>query len=250
MKIIFSEASPDYASYTFPYAVYAVQENPGETNMIYEKGFLPYSDHRILGNRRGVYYLTRSLRIRLKDFSLTSENRRIRRKMSDEQPALEIKDKETFRNDKAFWNFCRNYAAERIGDKMPPERLEYIFEHPYFNKIAVFSGAGGPVGYVWLVETDKIMHYWFAFFDTSLMHNGIGKWMMEQMISYAKENGKEFMYLGTCYGTKPMYKMRDFRAVEFFDGNRWNTDINLLKTKCKATGKTTDDFKLFPDRFI
>jgi len=41
-----------------------------------------------------------------------------------------------------------------------------------------------------------------------------------------------------------MYKMRDFKGLEFFDGNDWNPDMKLLKQKCKTDNQfTADDFK-------
>ena len=57
--------------------------------------------------------------------------------------------------------------------------------------------------------------------------------MMEQIIYHAKENNKKYVYLGTCYGEKSLYKVRDFKGIEFFDGSRWTDDINNLKSKCK-----------------
>jgi arginine-tRNA-protein transferase len=116
--------------------------------------------------------------------------------------------------------------------------------------VAVISLADKRAGYVWMIEDRNISHYWFAFFDTAYMRYGIGKWIMEQMISDARQNGKSHMYLGTCYGEKAMYKIRDFKAVEFFDGNKWCNDTVHLKNKCKNDSiNTLDEFKNFPGRF-
>jgi GNAT superfamily N-acetyltransferase len=142
------------------------------------------------------------------------------------------------------------YATERIGNAMNKTRLKYIFNFPYLNKIAVFSIADKTLGYVWLIEDETIRHYWFSFFDTSFFSHGIGKWMMEQMISDAKKQGKKHIYLGTCYGEKALYKIRDFKAVEYFDGNSWRNDTAHLKSKCKNEQRNgRDDFKNFPGRF-
>ncbi len=250
MKIFFSEASPDYSSYTFPYAVYCLQENQNEMSAIYERGFLPYSDPQVLVSKEGIYYyLARSVRVNLSHFSLTSENRRVRRKMDVLNPTMEILAKEDLIHDADFWSFCEDYAAKRIGEEMPPARLRYIFEREILNRIFKFSSGNRILGYVWSPSNDEILHYWFAFFDTELMHAGIGKWMMEQVISYAQTNGFRYVYLGTCYGTKPMYKIRDFKGIEYFDGNLWRTDLSFLKSKCKETGVFIDDFKRFPERF-
>ena len=86
--------------------------------------------------------------------------------------------------------------------------------------------------------TENILHYWFSFYDLQHSRLGLGKWMMFKVIDWAKKQGLQEVYLGTCYGTKAMYKMRDFKGLEYFDGNHWNPDMKQLKQKCK----TDDDF--------
>ncbi len=245
MKIFYSEIpAADYDTYTFPYAVYAMAETPDDIPSIYRKGFLPYTDIRFRLPAEPLFYLARSLRVRLDAFVPTSENRRIARKMADLNPRMEAVDKEKLRDDKAFMDFCRAYAAERIGEAMNEERLQYIFEHPLLNKIFVFRGDDGVLGYVWAVDYPPVLHYWFAFFDTRYFDRGIGKWMMERVISYARGKGYEHAYLGTCYGPKALYKVRDFRAVEFFDGEKWSADVKRLKAKCREkAGSGPDEWK-------
>ena len=59
---------------------------------------------------------------------------------------------------------------------------------------------------------------------------------MEHIIHHAKKKNKEFVYLGTCYGEESLYKVRDFKGIEFFDGNNWVSDIDKLKYLCKSDG--------------
>ena len=49
----------------------------------------------------------------------------------------------------------------------------------------------------------------------------------------AKNQKINFVYLGTCYGKKALYKVRDFKGIEFYDGNGWNNDVKILKKLCK-----------------
>ena len=56
---------------------------------------------------------------------------------------------------------------------------------------------------------------------------------MEKVIFYAKKNKMKFIYLGTCYGEKALYKVRDFKGIEYFDGVKWNNSIKTLKKLCK-----------------
>ena len=70
--------------------------------------------------------------------------------------------------------------------------------------------------------------------------------MMYKSIELSKEWGLQEVYLGTCYGEKAMYKMRDFKGLSYFDGNIWQTDMKKLKQKCKTDAeKKADEFKRF-----
>ncbi len=251
MKILFSEAPADYSRYVFPYAVYGLQETETEIPQIYARGFLPYTDTRFPLPEAPFYYLARSIRVDLKDFSLTSENRRIRRKMDALNPLMQSYERVRFPAGDDFWAFCRQYARERIGDAMPAGRLDYIFGHRLLNRIFVFENGAETLGYVWAVDRGEMLHYWFAFYNTDYMRHGLGKWMMEQVISQAAAEGKRYVYLGTCYGSKAMYKVRDFRAVQYFDGNQWKQVDAHFKTKCKENySDTLDDWKRFPERYL
>ena len=74
MKLLFSEAKADYANYIFPYAVWAFPE-AGETPAdLFNAGFLPSS------RNLDRFYMCRHVRVRLAQFTPSSENRRILRK--------------------------------------------------------------------------------------------------------------------------------------------------------------------------
>ena len=57
---------------------------------------------------------------------------------------------------------------------------------------------------------------------------------MEHLVYHAKKIGKKYIYLGTCYGEKALYKVRDFKGIEFYDGNKWIKDNKILKDLCKS----------------
>jgi len=250
MEIFFSEAPADYETYTFPYAVYAVPDKDEALHEVYGRGFLPYSDIRFFRPPKPIFYLARSIRVRTADFDLSSENKRIRKKTASLALDCRLLPKEKLPLQKML-PLILPYVRERIGEALFPERLAYIYDFPFFNRIAEFTSNGRAVGYVWLIENPRMRHYWFAFFDTAFWSAGLGKRMMEHMISDAKEKGIPFVYLGTCYGPKALYKVRDFKGIEFFDGNSWISDRGLLKQKCKNDGLSRpDDLKLYPDKFL
>lgn len=246
MRIFFSEHNNNYINYTFDYAVYAQPDTPEEIPGVFDKGFLPYSNDVKLEEE--TFYLCRSVRISTADFKSGSENKRVDRKIEPLGIKLEVLSKADFdyKND-AFREFCLRYADLRYSAKtMDAVRLNYIFERQNGTHFFKFTdGAGQLIGYVLTGIHGNMLHYWFSYFDTQIMEQyPIGKWMMWRLICWAKENGLDYVYLGTCYGEKALYKVRDFNAVSFFDGEKWNSDLAELKNRCK-----NDQYGLEMDRF-
>lgn len=240
MKIFFSEGKPDYDTYTFNYGIYCAKENQSELPSIYNQGFLPYSGDINLNTE--VFYLARSLRVDLDRFVDSSENRRVNRKISDLDIQMSYAEKASvLAKDSDFIAFAKTYTSQRIGtEKMTLDRLNYILTLSTGSHIFTFASNGSIVGYVLACIEGSCLHYWFSFFDIALMQShSLGKWMMWRVITWAKENDLQHVYLGTCYGEKSLYKVRDHKGLAFFDGHGWNHDMKLLKTWCKSDGTRT-----------
>ncbi|MFQ5771835.1 MAG: arginine-tRNA-protein transferase, partial [bacterium] len=79
MKLLFSEYKSDYSNYIFPYAIWAIPEAHETPAMIFARGFLPST------RELSRFYLCRQVRVQLKRFNRSSENRRIFRKCEDIQ---------------------------------------------------------------------------------------------------------------------------------------------------------------------
>ena len=251
MKIFFSENQPDYSSYTFNYAIYCIKEAQKELPAIYEKGFLPYSGN--LKITADIFYLARSLRVNLNQFTDTSENRRINRKISDLAIQIEVQKKIDFDIENPdFIAFCMDYAADRFsGNAMTEERLKYVLSKETGSHILSFISNGEILGYVLAALEGNSLQYWFAFFNQAYMKShSLGKWMMWRTIHWAKENKLAYVYLGTCYGKHSLYKVRDHKGLEFFDGSQWNADAKLLKELCKTDSEpiNKDRFKLLENQ--
>src|SRR5579863_3430401 len=74
VKLLFSEHKADYGHYIFPYAIWGLPE-PGETpGDFFDRGFLPSA------RELDRFYLCRQVRISLRKYRPSSENRRILRK--------------------------------------------------------------------------------------------------------------------------------------------------------------------------
>ena len=250
MKIFRSESFVDYSTYTFNYALYCIKENQIELPEIYNKGFLPYSNNIEL--EQEIYYLARSLRVNIGSFKETSENRRVIRKIKEKKPnftLIPIADFDILNT--KFQKFCLNFASNRFSESISKERLNYILNAKSISHIFEFTFEQQKVGYVIAIIENGILHYWFAFFELNYQKYSLGKYMMFSVIDWAKNNNLKYVYLGTSYGEKSLYKVRDFKGLEFFDGNQWNNDMKLLKSKCKTDKNFTFDyFKQDTDLFL
>ncbi len=239
MDIFFSELTPRYESYTFPYAVYAKIYPSEDATCAYQNGFLPYSSNTALKDI--VFYLARSLRVDLSLFSDTSENRRVSKKI-DNPPIPKLMPIEDFdAHNQDFQKMCRSYIDRRFpAGAMSEERLRYILQHPLTTHVVDYvDDVQNRWGTVICSVHSGAFHYWFAFFDIQLMNEfPLGKWLMWRTIHLAKTMDIPHIYLGTCYGTKSLYKARDFRGVEWFDGRGWSTDLTRLKKYCHSDHET------------
>jgi|TARA_B110000881_G_scaffold208759_1_gene214240 arginyl-tRNA--protein-N-Asp/Glu arginylyltransferase len=234
MKLIFKESSVNYNQYNFGYSIYAILDSLEEIESTFNKGFLPFSND--INSSLEKYYLARSLRIKTSIYERISENNRVIRKVDDKLDiSYQIIDKLEFDHSDEFKTFCLNYSKERFSNKpLSGERLNLILTRLNYNKIFIFYSKKIPIGYVLTYTNENMIHFWFSFYDTKFMKNfSLGKYIMEQVIFYSKKHKINFVYLGTCYGKKALYKVRDFKGIEFYDGNEWNDNVKVLKKLCK-----------------
>ena len=235
MRKILKEDRVDYKNYKFGYTFNTVLEESDSVEEVFKSGFLPYTGD--LNNYKEVYYLARSIRINLKGYERLSENKRVIKKIkSSYSITVEEFDKDDFSHNNEFLNFALRYSRERFtNEPLSEKRLQLIIKRNNYNKIFVFKSDKSDMGYVLSHSNPNMIHYWFAFYDTKYLKTApIGKFMMEHVIHLAKKKKKEFVYLGTCYGKESLYKVRDFKGIEFFDGNKWEKDIEKLKHLCKS----------------
>lgn len=226
MKLFFSEFKADYQKYHFPYQVWLLKEEGDEENKIYENGFLP------IRSLQGVYYLSRSLRIDLAQFEFSSENRRILKKT--ENFTAEVVPLNQFNYDSEVQKLCRDYAEQRLGkDSFPVPAIRSVFTGQVYNQVFIFKDQNQkPVGYAVCFTNDQLLQYAHAFYDLKYLNESLGARMMLEAVSWAKDKGCEFAYLGTCYGESALYKT-EFSGVEFFNGFGWSRNLEELKALIK-----------------
>jgi hypothetical protein len=246
-----SEYVKDYGNYSFGYARYAIREEGDRVDKILEGGFLPYTGDPTL--QYPLYYLSRSLRINLAKYEAGSENRRVNRKFEGRGFSFEWSWKKASGHlIDGLRDLALNFSRQRFSTgQMPKDRFDYIFDSPAGTDLMLVKKDGKLVAYVLCGKSDLSLHYWFSFYDTTLVEWGpFGKWIMWKAIEWSKERGLKYVYLGTCYGSKALYKARDFKGAEYYDGTLWSDDMKALKALCKKdkSHHGIDAFKAREDR--
>ena len=233
MKIFFSEFIPDYSSYFFPYQVWLLKEEKEDPEKIYENGFLP------IRSLPKVYYLSRSLRVQLKEFALSSENKRILKKT--EFVSMKCFDLKSFPYSAEIQKFCKEYATQRLKGQLRSSSIRAIFLGEVFNYLLVFKDRRNQknIGYAVCFNEENLLHYAHAFYDLNYFSCNLGARMMLEAVIWAQQNQKKFIYLGTCYESGAYYKT-EFKGVEFFNGFTWSKNKEELKFLLNLGQKDTN----------
>lgn len=223
MRLLFSEARPDYAGYVFPYAVWGFLD-PGETPATaLAKGFLPS-----VGDL-SRFYLCRQVRVALAGWTPDSENRRVLRKGADLSATLAARGE--FEATDRVVDFCLEYATAKWSRPPRRERIERIFSQPVTTHLLAFHDREARLqGLVTLYIEGGTAIYSNAFYALGHPNPSLGLFLMTECLRRLAEQGLERIHLGTCYSRQALYKTQ-FQGVEFFDGNRWTGNLPALKAQ-------------------
>ena len=172
---------------------------------------------------KGIMQQTRSIRVNLDKFELSSENRRILRKgenisvKENSIPYLEY----TWEIGKLAKDF---YNIKAAGAFSANKIKELITTDHNFNKLLSFSDNGYAICY----KNSQILHYCYPFYDLEKSAKDMGLIMMTKIIDKAKENKLKYVYLGSMQRQNDIYKLQ-FSGIEWFDGEKWTDDISEIK---------------------
>jgi arginyl-tRNA--protein-N-Asp/Glu arginylyltransferase len=224
MKLLFSEAPADYSRYFYPYVIWALPEADETPASLFRRGFLPGTP------RLDRFYLCRNLRVDLKRYRSTSENRRILRKGAGIEAELVARGDFEFNEERRrSW---MKYAEARFGpDIMTERRLESLMGGAVISHLLCFreSVSGREVGTVLMyVEERAVAYYYYAFYDLEYFGRNLGMHMMTRAIQLYADLGVAYLHLGTCYSERALYKTQ-FEGVEFFNGTGWSSNLDELK---------------------
>ena len=197
-----------------------------------------YNDGYLFGRTgKGEMYQTRSLRIDLKKFKLTSENKRILRKT--ENVKMEVISLPMKNYHWSIHKLGHNFYASKFGNKtFSANKIKELMtdkEKSNFNIVFIYSpsplkgeGWGEVKGYCITLETDELIHYCYPFYDLENSPDNMGLGMMLRAIVWAKENNKKYIYLGSYSRPTDTYKLQ-FKGLEWFDGKKWQINLEKLK---------------------
>ncbi len=225
MQLFFSEFPPDYSHYSFPYQVYLKLEPGDDLSRIYFSGFLP------MRSQQGIFYLARSSRVKLSQFSPSSENRRILRKM--DYLTYQVVPVDDFQYTATVQKFCLQ-SARSLGKGQPimsVSAIRNIFtSQANVTHIMIFKSKENNdiVGYAGLVVHGTFAHYAHPFPTSNSDDHNLNIGMLTMAVEWAYNQHKQFIYLGTVSTQGLMYKSQ-FNGFEFFVGNGWSDNLDELK---------------------
>jgi arginyl-tRNA--protein-N-Asp/Glu arginylyltransferase len=203
--------------------------SPEKVSAMYDRGFV----FTRIG--KGIMHQTRSCRIDLDKFSLTSENRRILKKGADislSHDALPLSG--------YSWTIgktAKDFYSTKFGEGiMSAQKIKEMLTDNVksnFNALIGYSNdKGEKIGYAICYENDSIVHYSYPFYDLSKAQKDMGLIMMTKMIDKAKKDGKRYLYLGSLQRPTDTYKFQ-FEGLEWFNGEEWETNLEKVKKMLK-----------------
>ena len=201
---------------------------------------------------KGVMQQTRAVRIDLAQFELSSENRRILRKISETPfgPVIKKEIPLPLAATDYHWSLAK-LAKDFYEKKFGPGIMtavkikELVTDGAKSNFNCFFSFALKqetgikPIGAAICYKNADLLHYSYPFYDLDNIEvpKDIGLGMMTLAIEHAREAGLGYAYLGSLQRPGDAYKLQ-FKGIEWYDGGpdgtgTWQTDIEKAKTILK-----------------
>ncbi len=210
---------------------------------------------------KGVMDQTRSLRIDLSRFEMSSENRRILRKTEGLELKMEClpysnyhwsigklakdfydekfgggtfsanKVRELLSSGDSSFNVLFSYVilSERNEERVTEVEGSHEKQGDPSTPLRSAQDDSGVAGYAICYENNELLHYSYPFYALDLTpYASMGMGMMLRAISYAKDTNKKYVYLGSAQRSTDTYKFQ-FKGLEWFDGKEWVDDFEDLK---------------------
>lgn len=202
-----------------------------EIEKLYDQGYVL--------TRLPVMQQTRSLRIELSKFELSSENRRILRKTENLKLITSDLPLEVDPENSKIIRMGKNFYQEKFDDvtftanklrallyKKDPSKFNLLFS--YNMQESTTSNKLLATGYTICYKTDNILHYAYPFYDLESDIPNLGMGMMLNAILWSKEQNLKYVYIGSATSPKDKYKLQ-FEGLEWFDRGKWQENLSTLK---------------------
>jgi arginyl-tRNA--protein-N-Asp/Glu arginylyltransferase len=208
--------------------------SPEKITTLYERGYV------FTRKGKGIMQQTRSCRIDLSKFELSSENRRILKKTTD--IAFRAEPLPYAAYSFTIGKLAKDFYTTKFGDgTLSANKMKEMVTDAAksnFNRLLIYMNGVGPAGYTICYENDVMLHYSFPFYDLAIAPKDMGMGMMVRAIQYAEERGMKYIYLGSLQRPSDTYKFQ-FAGLEWFDGgpngtNTWRADTESLKDAHKG----------------
>ena len=185
----------------------------------YQNGLLPQR------NQAGVFYFDSSCRSNLKNFQLSSENRRILKKTESYSfqkiPLSEFSFTLDIQKQIFSW-------IKILGWDFPISSVKIIFTNHLFNTLYIWKNEIGEiVAYSICYFDTQISHIAYVFYNPNISHQELPIRLSLQCIIDSQKQNLKYCYLGRFNrDSKLGYYKRNFPGFEYFANNQWLTYNN------------------------
>lgn len=191
-------------------------QNTPEKN--YALGFLPQR------NDPKYWYFDTSSRANLKDFQISSENRRIINKTQNFN--FKLQSLNSFIYDNSVQKTIYNWVKTLNWD-FPISSVKKIFTDHLFNYVYLWENDNHQiVAYSICYFSPKISHIAYVFYDPQYSHGNLPIRLSLQAIIDSHQQNLEYCYLGRFSKDIGYYK-RNMPGFEYFQDNQW---VKLIKS--------------------
>jgi hypothetical protein len=202
----------------------------GDLGHIYPAGYLPFSGNT--DDPLDLFYMSRSLRVDINRFSLKKKRRYDHREWTRFGLERELVDKDSFvdHHGPELLGLAKEWMQPRFGDaSLPGQRLAYILSKQFLRHILVWRHGSDLMAFALVAMGDWGAHYWYVFYrNGDGMERAPGHGFLVDFLVWCQSANLPHAYLGTAYAGKSRYKSRGIHGTEFWDGDRWNTDMMEL----------------------
>ncbi len=252
MKLFFDHICGKQADTDFIHMLVSATVDKGEEQEALDNGWCPSNiwykqDTDFMRDNKIVWYQSRQSRINLSKYSVTSTEKKARKKITKNNVKINITQNPDF---KKLYKIYLNYINHKNFSDMMSEKE---FMESYDNDTDFFIlyddcafSVVEPVG-------ESLISHQFCW-DYKNPVLGLGRYSTYEEINLTEKMGLKYLYLGPSYETHAKYKS-SFQGFEFWTGRKWCDDeskyFDLLDQdeKIESVSELNNSYDSFFDSF-